>query len=182
MSDNSPSWAAAFIVGGLIAVYIAFGDIRFSIPAHKPIKQRSATLSENVKRYFIIYDEDFIGSATFRLDQRRVDFEISNISRDPESFEGAKYILWTTRHVGYGLEMVSVENESWENGSLIFNPGDEVRIIALAPTHLPALDEVEGFSIRLKDGLIPRKIRFGYERVGWWNHLRWWIAEQIRKD
>ena len=182
MSDNSSSWAPAFIVGALIAAYIGFSDVRFSIPEHKPIKQKSVLLSDGVKRYFIIYDEDFVGSAIFWPDQMRVDFEIRNTSRDPETFEGAKYTLWTTKHVGYGLEMAGVENASWENGSLIFNPKDGVRITTLAPTQLPALGEVEGFSIRLKDGLVPRKIRFGYERAGWWNRLRWWIAGQIRKD
>jgi len=36
--------------------------------------------------------------------------------------------------------------------------------------------EIQGFSIVLDDGTI---IRFGYCKLGWWDKLRWWAAEEL---
>ena len=181
MSDEGSSWASWFLLCLLVGVLVGVGDCRFSIPAHKPFKQKSEILSQNMKRYFIIYDEDFVGSAVFNPDQKIVDFEITNTSKDPYSFKEAECYLWTIKHVGYGLEITALENSSWENGSLIFNPQDTVAIRATMPRRIFALEEVEGFIIKQK-GLLGRKIRFGYERLGWWDRLRWLVAEQIRQD
>ncbi len=77
------------------------------------------------------------------------------------------------------MQIEGFENISWQNKSFILNPKETVHIMATMPKDVPILQEIEGFSIRLENG---RKIRFGYEKLGWWDRLRWLVAEHIRPD
>ncbi len=140
-------------------------------------------LSQNEKRYYIIYNENFVGSAVFNSDQRMVRFELTNTSQDPYRFDQAEISLWTNNHFGFGLQMVSFENPDWDERSLILNPKETVNIQATTSRSIPELKDVQGFSIRLKGGLFGGdKIRFGYKKLSLLDRLMWFIAEQIRKD
>jgi archaellum component FlaG (FlaF/FlaG flagellin family) len=172
------SWLFALFIAGLIGFFIGTADIKFSIPKTYPIIKKSEMVSEGVQRYFVIYNEDFSGSATYTPSGNIIKFLIKNNSNDPQWFDEAKFFMWDKKRTGYGLQVISFENYAFNNQSLILNPNQSIEFTAKTSYTLPP-EETEGFSINFKNG---PKIRFGYHKFGWWDHLRWWIAEQIRNN
>ncbi len=176
--DDLKGWFFALFIGGLIGLFIGTGDIKFSIPKTHPIKGKNEIVSEGIQRYFVIYNEDFSGSATYTPSKNTVHFYIKNTSNDPQWFDEAKFFIWDKKHTGYGLQIIGFENYAFDNRSLILNPTESIEFTAKTSYALP-LEKTGGFSIKIEKG---PKIRFGYHRLGWWDRLRWWIAEQIRKE
>jgi hypothetical protein len=168
-------WALFFV--GLIIFFLSTGDIKFSIPKEYPIKGKTKIVSEGTKSYLIIYNEDFVGSATYTPSNSIVHFYIKNKSDYPLWFDGAKFFMWDKKETGYGLQVIGFENHAFDNQSLILNPTESIEFTAKT-SYVLSFEKTDGFSIAIEKG---PKIRFGYHRLGWWDHLRWLIAEQIRK-
>lgn len=174
--DDLKYWLLLLVIGSL-GFLVGIGGIKFSIPKTQPIKGKSEIVSEGAKRYFIIYNEDFTGSASYTPSDGLVHFYIRNSSNDPYWFDESKFFMWDNKHTGYGLQIIDFENHAFDNQSLILNPAESIKFTAKTSYALP-LGKTNGFSIQINKG---HKIRFGYHRLGWWDWLRWRIAEQIRK-
>ena len=110
MEDKYKGWFFTFFIGGLIGL-IGFliwpNDIKFSIPKTHPIKEKSEIVSEGTQRYFVIYNEDFSGSATYTPSGNIIQFHIKNNSNNPQWFDEAKFFMWDKKHTGYGLQVIS---------------------------------------------------------------------------
>src|SRR3990167_4957462 len=141
----------AFFIGCLIAFFIYTNDIKFSIPKTHPIKEKSEIVSEGAQRYFVIYNEDFSGSAIYTPSGNIIQLYIKNNSNDPQWFDAAKFFMWDKKHTGYVLQVISSENYAFNNQSLILNPNQSIEFTAETSYVLP-LEEISGFSINIEEG------------------------------
>ena len=107
----------------------------------------------------------------FSSREGRVYIAFTNTSKQPYRLDDTKVNLWTNDGMGYGLSLIENTRTS------IINPG-EMSLLVAEINNPPTLSKLKGFT------LISRgepNIRFGYQEIGWWNRLRWWLAEGIRK-
>ena len=164
----------AFVIGGIIGIF----DLRFSVPKNFPNKIESGVVSESVKQFFIIYNEDFSGNAVYDAMNGSVTFTITSDSKTSYSLKDLKVYLWTKKGADYGLDVIQAVNLSTGSRASYINPNSSVEITAKGEGS-PPLEQIKGFS--LKTSWNEPRIRFGYEDIGWWNHTRWFLRELIGK-
>jgi len=162
-----------FFIGGMIG-WLFLGDLNFSLPDSYPEKIKYEEVS-NGRKYYIIYNENFSGIASYDRMDSRVVFSITNTSKAPVNFKDAHFWLWT-KNEGHGLQLVSVENRMYDNLSYILNPYQSITFYCEVPKNRPQLQEIKGFSI---SNLSVENIRFGYHKMSWWDHGRWWLFSYL---
>jgi hypothetical protein len=172
---NSIIWFMVFLIW---AAVFFMGDFSCSIPAHKPYKLKTESYS-GIEVFKIIYDEFFTGEATYFQDSKSVKFNIRYVGKSSINLKDAKLYLFTKDKYRYELILNDFYNQSLQKESPILNPYSEIIIDALMPPNLPPINNIEGFKIETKGG---KDIRFGYKNLSWIDELRWWLADNYRKD
>lgn len=174
------AWILMVVVGIEVFSIIAAIDtdhMKFSIPKQLPITEKTSILSDGSVKFNIIYDENFSGNVWFNREENKIEFYLKNESKKSYWLDDIKPYLWTSDGVGYGLVITDISSTDFRSHAVI-NPYSAVAFEAVIQGVLLDSTKIKGFSINSKD---QPKIRFGYEKLGWWDRLRWFLAEELHK-
>lgn len=176
----------AWVIGAavfILTLNIFSGDYELSIPDKPPVTEASASVKEDplARKYYIIYNENFRGSATVcptcsNNHEDGVSISLLNDSKNPYRFQSPRLFLWTNDGVEYELEIEGIVI-GVEGNATILNPNNRAYVIAKIKEPMD-FSNVKGFTLISKG---EKKIRFGYKKLSWWDEVRWELAKELKK-